>query len=445
MPQKPKPLDDTASTRAWFGVELRNWRNTRGLSTVTLGRKVHLSGTSVERIEKAERSCNAELAALFDDVLEAGGALRRLWRRVEANADKRGADADNRRSEPTPPRKLSSVERRAFLATGGLAAVSPGVFAEMIQRLGRTELPKVVRPEDIDQVRAAARDHASWDHRHGGGGILRTAAFGQLAWAKGLLDISCPPRLRSELFTEVGHLAMVVGASAFDAHEHDDAASLLDYARQCAEQADNWHLRARALSLRSRQMIWRGSPDQGLTYAEMGLIRADRLTHRERAMLHNARARALGKLGDRQQTLTAIGRSDDIFGHAREDEDAPWMAYYDYAQHHGDTGHAAFDIALLPDQSPTLASARLESAIEHHTDAYVRSRALSGTKLATLTMTTGDPSEATAIAHRSLDEIGLLRSQRAATDVRDLANAAIKHARRPEVAELHARIRTVLA
>jgi aminoglycoside phosphotransferase (APT) family kinase protein len=37
MPQKPKPLDDTASMRAWFGVELRNWRTARGMSTAALG------------------------------------------------------------------------------------------------------------------------------------------------------------------------------------------------------------------------------------------------------------------------------------------------------------------------------------------------------------------------------------------------------------------------
>jgi hypothetical protein len=38
-----------------------------------------------------------------------------------------------------------------------------------------------------------------------------------------------------------------------------------------------------------------------------------------------------------------------------------------------------------------------------HTNAYVRSRALSGTKLATLTMSIGDPQEAVSIAHKALD------------------------------------------
>ncbi|WP_237404565.1 helix-turn-helix domain-containing protein [Actinacidiphila reveromycinica] len=66
VPQKPKPLDDSTSLRAWFGGELRNWRVTRGLSSAALGRLVHVSGGKVERIEKQERPCDAAPAARFD-------------------------------------------------------------------------------------------------------------------------------------------------------------------------------------------------------------------------------------------------------------------------------------------------------------------------------------------------------------------------------------------
>ncbi|GAA3857736.1 helix-turn-helix domain-containing protein [Streptomyces sedi] len=456
MPQPERPLDDTASMRAWFGVELRNWRKDRGLSTQALGRKVQLSKTSVERIEKAERSCTLKLAAAFDDALRAGGALRRLWRRVEEDADReRDADAGlgagrSRRIGATLPGRMvpdspspleSPVERRTFLAAGSVAAVS---VTDLAPHLARA-VPRSVRPEDIAQLRSAARDHASWDNRYGGGGLARATAIGQLHWASQLLHVTCPPKLEGELFTAVGVLAVTTGASAFDAYEHEQAARLLDFSAQCAERSGNWHLRASALSWRSRQATWRGAPDRGLTYAETGLVRADRLTPRERAMLHGARARALAKMGQRQATLAAIGRADDAFAHARSGEDPEWMAYYDHAQHHGDTGHAAFDIALLPGQSTDLAQSRLATAIEHHTDAYVRSRSLSGTKLATLLMHRGDPQQAVFLADRALDEIGQLRSQRAVTDLESLATASSRFARRADVAELRARIRTTLA
>ena len=144
MPQKPKPLDDTASVRAWWGVELRNWRNQRALSSTALGAKVHLSGTSVERIEKGERPCTAAMAKRFDTALDAGGALVRLWARVEAEADEQRTDAD----KPSPdnsdagpglaPQSSAAVDRRSLFAVGGLAALSPAAFAQVMPKLGQT-------------------------------------------------------------------------------------------------------------------------------------------------------------------------------------------------------------------------------------------------------------------------------------------------------------------
>lgn len=460
MPQKPKPLDDSESMVHWFGKELRNWRRVRRMSAAALGEKVHLSGSSIEKIEKAERSCTAVLAKELDDALDAGGALLRLWRRVEEDADKQRADADNSSKATSVDgtgtqatgmlgvallalldRSLSPVERRAFLAAGGLAALDPASFADLIPQIVQTQLPSVVRPEDIDQVRMAAKTHAGWDNLYGGGGIVRSSSIGQFIWAKSLLDIRCPPDLEADLFTAVGHLAIVMGASAFDAYEHGDATRLLEFGTRCAERGDDWHLRALSLGWRARHAIWCGSPDTGLTHAENGLLRSDRLTPREQSTLHNARARAWAKMKNSKETLAAIGRSDEVFSLAKDGEDAPWMAYYDHAQHHGDIGHAAFDIALLADQPPKLAIDRLQTAIRSHTDAYVRSRALSGTKLATLTMAIGDPQEAVSIAHKALDEVGQLRSKRAVTDLQDLAKASAKYARKPEVAELRERIK----
>ncbi|MEV7869194.1 helix-turn-helix transcriptional regulator [Streptomyces sp. NPDC088124] len=456
MPQKPKPLDDTTSLRAWFGVELRNWRTTRGLSTGALAAKAQISGSTIERIEKAERSCNPDLAGRLDEALDAGGALRRLWRRVQEETDSPAGDADNVRSslpetasdqhrkgmlhrDPlTRPDGSPPVHRRTFLTTSGIAALLP---------LSRpADPPKTVRPEDIEQVRLASTTHSDWANRYGGGGFVREASISQLKWATSLLDVACPPALRNELFTAVGRLAIGMGASAFDAYEHDDARRLLSLGVYCAEAADNWHLRANALNWSARQAIWCGQPQDGLTFADQGLVRADRLTPREQAMLHNARARAWAKMHHRQQTLIAIGTSDDVFSNAQHGEDPPWMSYYDHAQHHGDTGHALFDIALLPGQSTQAAIERLQTAMIGHTPAYLRSRALSGTKLATLTMATGDPDEALAIADHALNEVGQLRSKRAIDDIQDLARAATPYRRNPQIAALRKRItRTVQA
>lgn len=193
----------------------------------------------------------------------------------------------------------------------------------------------------------------------------------------------------------------------------------------------------------ARQAIWTGRPDDGLTLAEYALVRADRLSATERAMLHTAHARALAKMGRVGETLTTVGAADDQFTGRDPGSDAPWMAYYDSAQHAGDTGHALFDLAILG-RSRTEARDRLATAVAGHTSGYARSRAIAQTKLASLTMVAGDPVEAAAIGMEAVNAAGTLRSRRAADDLRELAHYANLHADVGAVVELRQRIRTAV-
>lgn len=78
MPQAPRKLTPAASTHAFFGAELRHWRQHRHLSQHELGQRVHASGDLICKIEKALRWPPADLAALCDSVLDTGGILTRL-------------------------------------------------------------------------------------------------------------------------------------------------------------------------------------------------------------------------------------------------------------------------------------------------------------------------------------------------------------------------------
>ena len=332
------------------------------------------------------------------------------------------------------------VDRRNFMtasAGAGLASVAAPALG-LLASLGHAAVPAEVRQSDIDQVRASTRQFTTWDHSYGGG-VVREAVTAQLRWSAELLEAECPKGLRAELFAAVGALSGVCGFMAFDAYAHDDARRMFTFGLACAEGAGDWHLRAKLLSNLARQAIWCGDPDAGLTHTELALVRADRLTATELAMLRTAQARALGKLGRIQETLTVVGQADDAFAQARPGDDPPWMAYYDQAQHYGDTAHALFDLAIhdVPD---TEAAKRLSAAVEGHGDAYARSRAISGTKLASLLMATGDPREASAAGHCAMDDAGRLRSRRAADDLRELRRLAGRHADLPEVTRLRERI-----
>ncbi|MBV8932221.1 MAG: XRE family transcriptional regulator, partial [Kutzneria sp.] len=290
--------------------------------------------------------------------------------------------------------KVADVDRKQFLraAALGVGAVALTPVAALLEGAEPTPIPAHVGATEIGQIRTAARVFAGWDHTYGGG-LAREAVLAQLRWSAGLLDTHCPARLHGQLLSAVGYLAHTCGFMAFDAYAHSDARHTFRFALACAEEAGDWHLRAKVLSSMARHAIWTGHPDEGLTLTEHALVRADRLTPTERAMLHTAHARALAKMNRVRDTLVAVGTADDHFAQANPADDPPWMAYYDAAQHQGDTGHALFDLAVHG-RSTSEAITRLSAAVAGHTAAFARSRAISQTKLASLTMATGDPVEA---------------------------------------------------
>ncbi|MGW8889105.1 helix-turn-helix transcriptional regulator [Streptomyces sp. NPDC055749] len=457
-----KELDPGASPQEWFGNELRKLRLAEKLSAKELGRLVQVSDDMILAIEKGKYpSCRRDVAQRLDDVLGTGGLFDRAWPMAFGNrdADKKRADADKTSTgrgevptqvrtgrilsgdEPTPRAgSHEPVDRRSLLIkVGGLAAISPLDLTEAFAPAGLS-LPANVSASHIDQVLAAATAISGMDNELGGGGMVRNVASRAMQWSAGLLQAQCPERLRTELFASVSRLGIVVGASAFDAYHHDEATQTFKFAADCAEEAGDWHLRAKTYSFLARQAVWIGAPDDGLTYAEKGLVRSDRLAATEQAMLHTARARAFGKMGNVRDTMAAVGAADEAFARACPGEDLPWMAYYDAAQHNGDTAHALFDLAILAGQDPGRAARRFGTAVQGHTDAYKRSRAISRTKLASLIMAKGDPRQAAAVGHDALDEVGRLTSRRAADDLRQLGRFASKHQTVQEASGLRDRI-----
>lgn len=79
MAQIAAELQPFASLRHYLGAELRAWRLLRGYSLARLGGEVHVSGALLGKIEKAQRRPAGDLLARCDDVLDAGGALERLY------------------------------------------------------------------------------------------------------------------------------------------------------------------------------------------------------------------------------------------------------------------------------------------------------------------------------------------------------------------------------
>ncbi len=338
--------------------------------------------------------------------------------------------------------KLENVDRKQFLRTsrdlGALAALGP--VAALLEGIKPTPIPARVGATEIEQIRAAARVFQAWDGAYGGG-VARDAVMGQLRWSVGLLEATCPARLRPELFSAVGDLANIAGYMALDVGAHEAARQMFRCALTCAEQADDWHLRAYVLDSMASQAIQIGQPDEGLTQAEHALVRADRLTATELTLLHATRGRALAKMRRVRETLTAVGTAEDHFAHSTPANDPPYLANYNAAFLGGGNGQALFDLAMLG-HNLAQATDRLTAAAAGHTAG--RPRAFCLTKLASLTMATGDPAEAVAIGAEALDAAGTLRSRRVTDGLRELARYAATHQQLDEVAHLRHRINTLL-
>ncbi len=201
---------------------------------------------------------------------------------------------------------------------------------------------RVGRPE-IEQIWRAARAFSKWDNLFGG--LPRDAALAQLRWSASLLGGgACAAERRPELLAATAYLAHTCGFMAFDGYAFDDARRYLGFGVACAEEADEWHLRARLLATTARLEVWVGQPDKGLTATQLALVRADRLTSTEQAMLHGLSARALARMRRSQESLAAIGRADEAFARQDTAADPPWMAFHDAAQHAGDIGAALLDL-----------------------------------------------------------------------------------------------------
>lgn len=196
MPYPSKPLEPERGLPEWFGAELRHHRTRAGLSQDELGQRVHFSGDLIGKIEKAERTCSADLAQALDHVLETDGVLNRAWRLVEAQADNRPSEADKHSESSVPAGRTGEVRgmlvrddradiekglpmlRREILsvalnwgAAAVLAPIAPAVTA-LADALGSTRGGEPKMPSDLlslsvrlvrikNLMQASAFDHAT--------------------------------------------------------------------------------------------------------------------------------------------------------------------------------------------------------------------------------------------------------------------------------------------
>lgn len=287
---------------------------------------------------------------------------------------------------------------------------------------------------EVELIRTATREAASAENLHGGGLACRTAGT-QLSRFVRLLDGHCAPPTRRALLEAIGNLSSVAGYAAFDIGDNPVAERRFRLALWCADNAGSWELRASTLADLARKTAYIGNTDGALSLIELAQVRSDRLSATARAMLSALRAQYLAAAGRIQEARTEVGRSDEHFANRTPATDAPWLCYYDLAEHLGSTGKALIPVAKAR-QRINLAAPRIREAVALQGTQYPRSRTFSLTRLATLMMQLGDPREAAAIGLQAAQQATAFQSQRIQNELRTLAAAAAPRRRMTEVAEL---------
>ncbi|MBO0856308.1 MAG: XRE family transcriptional regulator [Nocardia sp.] len=287
---------------------------------------------------------------------------------------------------------------------------------------------------DVEKVREIACGAASLENVRGGGPAAETAAR-HLRALTPLLQCAAAGPTRLALLEAIGNLSGISAYSAFDVADYTVAERQFRFALWCADAAGSWELRAATLADMARKTAYVGNADGALSLIELAQVRSDRLTPTTRAMLCTMRAQFLSTLGRTDEALSEVSRADEHFATRAPECDRPWMCYYDEAEHLGSTGKALIPVAVHRKRID-LAAPRIRQAIELQSPGYPRSRTFSLTRLATLTMTIGEPREAAALGMHAATEAVDFDSQRIRDELGTLAGAAAPYRRIPEVAEL---------
>jgi transcriptional regulator with XRE-family HTH domain/tetratricopeptide (TPR) repeat protein len=357
------------------------------------------------------------------------------------------------RSRPTTvarsPRQADGgddVERKAFLrvlagSVAGLAFSDP--LNDFVTRAATGGQARIGQAE-VDQVRHLARMFATQDHLMGSG-LSSQAVVTQLDISADLLDGQfAHEAVREQLFAAVADLADVAGGMCFDAGSHAQAERCFRFAVGCATEAADWSIRAKALSGLANLAVHQGRPDDALSFSEMALVRADRLTPLVRSVMHTRHARALGLNGGHREAdcITAVRQAEDYF--SRQNGDEPdWLTYYGPAHFERDCGRALLYLGVNGGAYAE-AQQHLEAAVARFPSQQSRGKTLAMANLAHLTMVRDDPSRAVDLGNEALASIGLVRSDRVFEALRQLRLAGKQHRAMPGVRELNQRIDRVL-
>lgn len=295
MPQPQRPLDPLRDPESMFGAELRHLRERAGLPQSQVGARVHVSGSLIGKIEKAERQCDRSLALLLDEVLGADGSLERLWLYLFSDAD---------RSKPADRARMS----------GGVSE-RPDNVDTWEDELSVARRMQTVASSNVDDatltvLRAGCDDVVERYEAEGPQGLAPTTRHLRQAVHQ-LLAGPQHPSQRQQLYELAAMASGLLAYMAVNAGRLRLARSYCAEALQLSKAIEDRNLTAWVHGTQSLEAYYDGRYADARKYALEGLAAAPDGPQAIR-LLANGAARAYGKLGDRYAAEEAIDQALEL-------------------------------------------------------------------------------------------------------------------------------------
>ncbi|WP_432829328.1 hypothetical protein [Dactylosporangium sp. CA-092794] len=311
-----------------------------------------------------------------------------------------------------------TVDRRTLVAWGvaaaGVAALGPR--RRTVGRVGRAQI------QELQQ--GAARLYAL-DYQHGGD-TLWLAARAMAADAHLMLEQgSYTDEIERSLLSAIGRLHLCAGWLAFDAGQHDDARICYNEALSVAHQATDPDVEAHAFANLAFQSNILGKPREGLRFANAAAraASAPNAPTRLAAVPQLRIAMALSASNDKNGSNAAIKQARHIIDGDADKPTTEWYSFLSPIELDGVEGTCALNL-----NDPRRAEPLLMRAIQGHSDAYARNRALYSVRLAQARLDNSTIDGAAEAAASALDDLrGQVASWRVSAELDQIAQRLSSH------------------
>jgi transcriptional regulator with XRE-family HTH domain len=312
-------------------------------------------------------------------------------------AERRDRDT-GRGKKDWKPGQLTDMRRRAYNAAIGAIAIG-GHLGEPVIRLldstGRAVSPAPPDELDIEQLWQQSELLTAMDMRCGGG-LVSQLAKAVLRWAHPMLDAyGVSEEENRKLHSVIGVIAHRAAWAAFDVLAHEAARSLFRLALYTAAQGEDHNLRGHVLADIAAQHNQLGYRRDALDIIRLG-EGDERIAPTVRVVLHGAKARTYGGLGEADDCRRQIEAAEEAFTLASTDQPGWVGRLANPAKLYAITGQAMADLAECTGEKGDREEAihGLGKAVDELDSInHARARGLCLSRLTTLLVINGDLSD----------------------------------------------------